>query len=104
MKGRVKKMDEIRVYEDCREGTVRIELPYGFARGDSEKAVKRKIARYARKIGLVNCWGPASTVLWFHKTSRKDGRRIEQLLIYANGKAIKKTAMNNWGKRNSHRR
>lgn len=97
-------MNGIKACEGFHDNTVRIELPNGFARGDSEKAVNRKIARYARKIGLVNCWGPTSTILWFCRNSHKDDRRVEQVLIYANGKAIKKTAMNNWGKRNSHRR
>lgn len=95
-------MDEIKM-SFWSEQVVRIELPYGFARGDSEKAVNRKIARYARKIGLVNYWGPTSTVLWFCRNSHKDDRRIDQLLIYANGKAVKKTAMNNWGKDNGWR-
>lgn len=96
-------MDEIKAYLGTVNGAISIDLPHGFADGDSETAVRRKIVRYAHKIGLkqVPFWGPLTLEFW--RYSAKDDRRIEQLLIYANGKAIKKTARNNWGKHNGWR-
>lgn len=77
-------------------------LPDGFAKDDSEKAVIRKIRRMAIKRGLIpfDCWWK---VLAFHASSKKDANRVKSVLEYANGKAVRKTAMNNYGRCNARR-
>lgn len=96
-------MNGIKAYLGSGGDSVMIDLPLGFARGDSETAVKRKIVRQARRLGLeqVPFWGPLTLEFW--RYNAKDDRRISELLKYANGKSVQRTAKNNWGKRNSQR-
>lgn len=96
-------MNGIEAHWGTEGDTVVIDLPLGFARGDSDTAVRRKIVRHAQKIGLeqVPFWGPLTLEFWHY--SAKDDRRFAQLMVYANGRAIKKTARNNWGKHNDLR-
>ena len=84
------------------DNTVEFVIPDGFAKGDSKKAVIRKIRRMAIKRGLIpfDCWWK---VLAFHAYSRKDENRVKSVLEYANGKAVRKAAMNNYGRCNAHR-
>lgn len=96
-------MNGIKAYQGSVNGAIAIDLPIDFAQGDSETAVKRKIVRHARRLGLeqVPFWGPLTLEFWCYNT--KDDRRITELLKYANGKSIQRTAKNNWGKRNAPR-
>ena len=77
-------------------------IPDGFAKGDSEKAVIRKIRRMAIKRGLIplDFWWK---VLAFHVYSKKDENRVKSVLEHANGQAVRKAAMNNYGRCNAHR-
>ena len=88
----------IKAYVNENLNTVSIEVPWSFAKDDSFKAVARKIARMARKLKLrtITWYG----VLTFDYVSKKDERRVEELLRYANGRAIAKTARNNYGRNN----
>lgn len=90
--------NKVKSYINNNTNTVTIEVPWSFAKDDSFKAVARKIARMARKLKLrqLPWYGP----LTFDYVSKKDARRVAELLRYANGRAIAKTARNNYGRRN----
>lgn len=78
-----------------------IDIPYKFAYMDSEKAVKRKIKRMAKKLKLRESVGPF--VLKYDILTKKDDKRLIELLKYCNGSAMRKTARNNYGRSNAHR-
>lgn len=89
---------KVTAYVNENLNTVSIEVPWSFAKDDSFKAVARKIARMARQLKLrpITWYG----ALTFDYVSKKDARRVEELLRYANGRSIAKTARNNYGRYN----
>nr|DAT64350.1 MAG TPA: hypothetical protein [Caudoviricetes sp.] len=76
-----------------------IEIPFSFAYKDSEKAVKRKIKRMAKFLKLREDFFP----MHYECVSRKDEKRLVELLRYCNGSAMRKTARNNYGRSNANR-
>lgn len=88
----------IKAYQGAGYKTVMIHIPWEFADGDSRKAVTRKIVRMARQLKLHQ--RPWYGALTFDRVSKKDERRIAELLRYANGRSLAKTARNNYGRYN----
>ena len=91
----------IKAYEGAGYQTVMVDIPWDFADGDSRKAVTRKLVRMARKLKMRQL--PWYGALTFGYASKKDARRVDELLRYANGRSIAKTARNNYGRRNGWR-
>lgn len=79
------------------------DVPYDFAYGDSRRAVIRKIRRFAVKVGLKPCLPNTLSSTDFFCVTAKDLGRIREVLRYANGKAMRMTARNNYGRFNQNR-
>lgn len=70
--------------------------------GDAATAVRRKLRRMARQLGL--CVGSAASVeadICVGIYSRKDLRRVCELIKFACGRKLAKTAANNNGAHNA---
>lgn len=73
-----------------------IELSFRY-HGNASKAVHRRLKKYARKLGLIVCTygGEWCTCIL---RSKRDQHRADELVKFAGGKSMSRTAANNYNK------
>ena len=77
--------------------TLRATILREFARGNSRKAVIRRIRRAARQMHLRAYLYGYDTVM-VRIASNKDARRAESLQLFLQGKSLARTARNNYAR------
>ena len=76
-----------------------IELSFRY-HGNASKAVHRRLKKFARKLGLTVCTAYPYNTEWCTciLRSRKDQHRADELVKFAGGKSMSRTAANNCDK------
>ena len=76
--------------------SMRATISDSFARGNSRKAVIRRILRTARKMHLLACQYGDDIIV--SAVSNKDMRRAQSLQSFLSGKSLARTARNNYAR------
>ena len=75
---------------------MRVTIHSAYARGNSRKAVVRRILRMARKAGL--CAYQHAGAVMIPIASNRDYRRVQSVRTFLRGKSLAKTARNNYAR------